>query len=218
MEPEADRPGGGHLVVEPGEDAATVSLLMKRLAGRQAAGGVELHVDMVEHAAMGIIPVLKKLPFFLRSIRDTADRIVSGGADVVLTQGFVVADEVGDTCLLGRGGSDTSGALFARMLEAGALEIWTDVPGIFSADPNVVPGARLLRRLSYSEAQEFAAMGAGGAGPGLATDGVRDRLENLEQSHQEQYQELDEELNQPSSASSESREKSSPISEAGVPG
>ena len=51
-------------------------------------------------------------------------------------------------------------ALLAGRLAAERLEIWTDVPGIFSADPRVVPEARLLRRLSYSEAQELASMGA----------------------------------------------------------
>jgi diaminopimelate decarboxylase/aspartate kinase len=77
-----------------------------------------------------------------------------------ITQGFIAAGPGGVTCLLGRGGSDTSAAYLAARLQAGALEIWTDVPGIFSADPRVVPEARLLNRLSYSEAQELASMGA----------------------------------------------------------
>lgn len=85
----------------------------------------------------------------------------AGGADVVITQGFIAstADE-GATCLLGRGGSDTSGGLFACMLRAVRLEIWTDVHGMFTADPRQIPEARLLQRLSYREAQELAAMGA----------------------------------------------------------
>jgi hypothetical protein len=62
---------------------------------------------------------------------------------------------------------------------------------------------RYLR--AAEDALEFAVTAAGAAGPGLATDAVRDRLENLEQSHQEHYQELDEELNQSTSTSSESR-------------
>jgi len=77
-----------------------------------------------------------------------------------ITQGFIARDSSGRTCLLGRGGSDTSAACLAAMLSATALEIWTDVPGIFSADPRVVPDARLLRQLSYMEAQELASMGA----------------------------------------------------------
>ncbi len=79
---------------------------------------------------------------------------------VHITQGFIAAGPAGETCLLGRGGSDTSAAYLAARLQAKSLEIWTDVPGMFSADPRVVPEARLLNRLSYSEAQELASMGA----------------------------------------------------------
>jgi diaminopimelate decarboxylase/aspartate kinase len=79
---------------------------------------------------------------------------------VVITQGFIAANSQGETVLLGRGGSDTSGAYFAAKLQAVRLEIWTDVPGLFSANPRVVPSARLLRALHYDEAQEIASNGA----------------------------------------------------------
>ncbi len=79
---------------------------------------------------------------------------------VVITQGFIAANDEGDTVLLGRGGSDTSGAYFAAKLAAVRLEIWTDVPGLFSANPRLVPTARLLRALHYDEAQEIASNGA----------------------------------------------------------
>jgi diaminopimelate decarboxylase/aspartate kinase len=79
---------------------------------------------------------------------------------VYLSQGFIAADERGNTVLLGRGGSDTSGAYFAAKLRAERLEIWTDVPGMFSANPKGVPNARLLRELHYDEAQEIASSGA----------------------------------------------------------
>jgi len=88
------------------------------------------------------------------------ERRLAGEGTLHITQGFIAAGPDGQTCLLGRGGSDTSAAYFAARLSAGKLEIWTDVPGIFSADPRAVPDARLLRRLSYSEAQELASMGA----------------------------------------------------------
>ena len=90
---------------------------------------------------------------------DLAQRLADEGS-LHITQGFIAAGPAGETCLLGRGGSDTSAAYLAARLGAERLEIWTDVPGIFSADPRVVPDARLLRRLSYSEAQELASMGA----------------------------------------------------------
>ncbi len=79
---------------------------------------------------------------------------------VHITQGFVVAGPQGETWLLGRGGSDTSAACLASRLRAEKLEIWTDVPGIFTADPRVVPHAYLLQCLSFSEAQELVSMGA----------------------------------------------------------
>lgn len=80
--------------------------------------------------------------------------------DVHITQGFIASDDANDTVLLGRGGSDTSGSYFAAKLQACRLEIWTDVPGMFSANPRSVPTARLLRALEYDEAQEIASAGA----------------------------------------------------------
>ncbi len=79
---------------------------------------------------------------------------------VVITQGFIASNDAGDTVLLGRGGSDTSAAYLAAKLAAQRLEIWTDVPGMFSANPREVPSARLLRALHYDEAQEIASNGA----------------------------------------------------------
>ncbi len=79
---------------------------------------------------------------------------------VVLTQGFIASNDQGQTVLLGRGGSDTSAAYIATKLAARRLEIWTDVPGLFSANPRSVPSARLLKSLHYDEAQEIATNGA----------------------------------------------------------
>lgn len=80
--------------------------------------------------------------------------------DVVLTQGFIARDHAGDTVLLGRGGSDTSAAYFAAKLQAERCEIWTDVPGMFTADPRVVPLARHILLTDYDEAQEIATTGS----------------------------------------------------------
>jgi diaminopimelate decarboxylase/aspartate kinase len=81
-------------------------------------------------------------------------------APIIVTQGFIAADARGNTVLLGRGGSDTSAAYLAAKLSARRLEIWTDVPGLFSANPRAIPAARLLRALHYDEAQEIASNGA----------------------------------------------------------
>src|SRR5262245_1906676 len=87
-------------------------------------------------------------------------RRLSRANRVYLTQGFVASDGQGDTVLLGRGGSDTSGSYLAAKLGAQRLEIWTDVPGMFTANPHTVASARLLRSLDYDEAQEIASSGA----------------------------------------------------------
>ena len=77
-------------------------------------------------------------------------------------QGMTDADAhlIPQVTTLGRGGSDTSAAYFAAKLKASALEIWTDVPGMFSANPRSTPAARQLRTLTYDEAQEIATAGA----------------------------------------------------------
>jgi len=87
-------------------------------------------------------------------------RLAGLEADVVLTQGFVARLDNGDTVLLGRGGSDTAAAYFATKLGARHLEIWTDVPGMFTANPHNVHDARLLLHLGYAEAGELASKGA----------------------------------------------------------
>lgn len=79
---------------------------------------------------------------------------------VMLTQGFIATDPRGATVLLGRGGSDTSAACLAAKLKARRMEMWSDVPGLYTADPRLVPSARLLVDLRYDEAQELASMGS----------------------------------------------------------
>jgi len=91
---------------------------------------------------------------------DVLARELASGSRIAITQGFIASDAEGHTVLLGRGGSDTSAAYFAAKLRARRLEIWTDVPGMFSANPRTTPAARLLKALHYDEAQEIATSGA----------------------------------------------------------
>ncbi len=81
-------------------------------------------------------------------------------ADVFVAPGFIARDGRGCTTILGRGGSDTTAAYLGAILGADRVEIWTDVAGMFSADPRQVPDARLLSRLDFEEAQEIATTGA----------------------------------------------------------
>ncbi|MEM9100920.1 MAG: bifunctional aspartate kinase/diaminopimelate decarboxylase [Pseudomonadota bacterium] len=87
-------------------------------------------------------------------------RVFKENGPLVITQGFIASNIDGETVLLGRGGSDTSGAYFAAKLEAKSYEVWTDVPGMFTANPRAIPAARLIKHISYDEAQEIATTGA----------------------------------------------------------
>ena len=88
------------------------------------------------------------------------EKLMAIDVPVILTQGYIACNAQNETVLLGRGGSDTSAAYFAAKLQARRCEIWTDVPGIYTANPQVIPEARFLNQLDYDEAQEIAAMGA----------------------------------------------------------
>jgi diaminopimelate decarboxylase/aspartate kinase len=88
------------------------------------------------------------------------EKRLDAATPVVITQGFIARDSEGNTCLLGRGGSDTSAAYLGAKIRARAIEIWTDVPGMFSANPRATPSARLIRKAHYDEAQEIATSGA----------------------------------------------------------
>jgi len=74
--------------------------------------------------------------------------------------GFIAADEKARITTLGRGGSDYTASLLGRYLDAEEVQIWTDVDGILSTDPKVVPDARLIPTLSYVEAMDLAYFGA----------------------------------------------------------
>lgn len=93
-------------------------------------------------------------------VDDFRARFAAQPARMLITQGFIARHADGGTAILGRGGSDTSAAYFGALLKAQRVEIWTDVPGMFSANPRDVPDARLLARLDYAEAQEIATTGA----------------------------------------------------------
>ena len=81
-------------------------------------------------------------------------------AKVNVFPGFIASTTDGITATLGRGGSDYSAALLANLLDADELEIWTDVSGLLSADPNLVRQAKVIEHLSYEEAMELSHFGA----------------------------------------------------------
>ena len=79
---------------------------------------------------------------------------------IVVTQGYIGATADGRTTTLGRGGSDFSAALLGAWLNDDAIQIWTDVDGVMTCDPRLVPEARSIRVMTFSEAAELAYLGA----------------------------------------------------------
>lgn len=94
--------------------------------------------------------------------KQTYNNIAEIGYDseVIIAPGFIASDGNGQIISLGRGGSDFTAALYAAGLNANTLEIWTDVDGIFTADPRMVGNSSLIDRLSYQEALELSHFGA----------------------------------------------------------
>lgn len=80
-------------------------------------------------------------------------------ATLIIT-GFIARDAKGLQTTLGRNGSDFSGSIFGALLDAAEIHIWTDVDGVLSADPRLVPDAKVIDSLSYNEAMELAYFGA----------------------------------------------------------
>ncbi len=80
--------------------------------------------------------------------------------EVPVVTGFQGADESGNVTTLGRGGSDTSAVALAVALDADICDIYTDVDGVYTTDPRIVPRARKIDRISYEEMLEFASLGA----------------------------------------------------------
>lgn len=103
---------------------------------------------------------------YLDSIADVAASkarfadVNSNGSKVLIMPGFVAVNQAGEKVTLGRNGSDYSAAILAACIDAECCEIWTDVDGVYNADPNQVEGAVLLDKLTYQEAMELSYFGA----------------------------------------------------------
>jgi aspartate kinase len=100
-------------------------------------------------------------------------RPICAAGQIPVTQGFIGSTATGTPTTLGRGGSDFSAALLGAALEAERVEIWTDVDGLMTADPRIVPSARTLTAASYEEAAELATFGAKILHPATALPLVR---------------------------------------------
>lgn len=89
-----------------------------------------------------------------------ADYFTSNKSQIVLLPGFIASSEDGNTTTLGRGGSDYTAAIIANGVKSDSLEIWTDVNGMFTANPKIVKQAQPIESISYQEAMELSHFGA----------------------------------------------------------
>ncbi len=96
----------------------------------------------------------------IRSIDTTLIREALGRGEIAVVAGFQGVDDEGNITTLGRGGSDTSAVAIAAALGATACEIYTDVDGVYTTDPNICPTARKIDRISFEEMLELASLGA----------------------------------------------------------
>jgi aspartate kinase len=96
----------------------------------------------------------------IESIDSSAIKRVLDAGMVAVIAGFQGFDDEGNITTLGRGGTDTTAVAIAASLQADVCEIYTDVAGIYTSDPNMVPGARKLERISFGEMLELASLGA----------------------------------------------------------
>ncbi|MEQ3660825.1 MAG: bifunctional aspartate kinase/homoserine dehydrogenase I [Glaciecola sp.] len=103
---------------------------------------------------------------YLDSIADLSaskarfSEVNTDGSKLLIMPGFVAVNDLGEKVTLGRNGSDYSAAILAACIDASCCEIWTDVDGVYNADPNQVDGAVLLDKLTYQEAMELSYFGA----------------------------------------------------------
>lgn len=100
-------------------------------------------------------------PIIAATYARTAESINANGEGIVtVMDGFIGASQEGVTTTLGRGGSDFSASLVGAAIDAEAIEIWTDVDGVLTCDPNLVPDTHPVRTISFDEAAELAYFGA----------------------------------------------------------
>jgi aspartate kinase len=130
------------------------AVLRRRGARAEAIAATELIVTDDQFGSARPLPEPTR-----ERLKSRIPPLLTRGIIPVVT-GFIAATEAGVTTTLGRGGSDFTAALVGAGLGADEVWIWSDVNGILTADPNLVPAARTLRELSYAEAAELAYYGA----------------------------------------------------------
>ena len=134
-------------------------LFMRYLRSRGKRAGVVEWIDARDIVSIDWSP-LGPAVRWEDSSANTAQVIKHQGPATLIVTGFIARDAKGLQTTLGRNGSDFSGSIFGALLNASEIIIWTDVDGVLSADPRLVPDARVIDSLSYNEAMELAYFGA----------------------------------------------------------
>jgi aspartate kinase len=164
---ETDRLIADALEISPSPDPREMDMLLST-GERQSCALAAMAINDLGHRAIsltgsqaGIVTDTSHTKARILEVR--ADRIRSGLNEdrIVLVAGFQGVSTAKDVTTLGRGGSDTTAVALAAAVQAEVCEIYTDVPGVFSADPRIVPNARKLPVVSFDEMLEMAASGAG---------------------------------------------------------
>ena len=180
---------GHHMVVVPSAMSGETNRLLglaKELAPAKASAAYERELDMLastgEQASSALLAIalqaegLDSVSYAgwqvpirtnnaytkarIESIDDTRVRADLGAGKVVIVTGFQGMDEQGNITTLGRGGSDTSAVAVAAAMKAQECLIYTDVDGVYTTDPRVVPEARRLKTVSFEEMLEMASLGS----------------------------------------------------------
>jgi aspartate kinase len=149
------------------------SLLAKVLCRQVEARQVDARACIITNDDHGCAS-----PLMSQTISQTRTALAPliGARLVPVLGGFIGSTAQGTTTTLGRGGSDYTAALVGAALGANEIQIWTDVTGVLTADPRVVPQAQTVERLSYSEAAELAYFGAKVLHPKTIQPAIEDRI------------------------------------------
>ena len=154
------------LEISPTPDPREMDMLLST-GERQSCALCAMAINDLGHRAIsltgsqaGIVTDTSHTKARILEVRADRIREALDEDSIVLVAGFQGVSTARDVTTLGRGGSDTTAVALAAALKADVCEIYTDVDGVFSADPRIVPSARKLDRISYDEMLEMAASGA----------------------------------------------------------
>ena len=150
---ESPHPRETDVLVATGEQVSAALLAIRlRALGYPTVSFLAYQLKILTDARHGQARIKSvECPRILRALRE---------GNIVVVAGYQGINEHGDITTLGRGASDLTAVALAAVLNASACEIYTDVDGVYTADPNVCPRARRLARISYDEMLEMAGLGA----------------------------------------------------------